>query len=69
MGKLSAEERPKAGQLINVAKQQVQKLIHDRGEILRAEQIKAKLAGESIDVTLPGRTIEHGGLHPVTRTI
>lgn len=69
LGKLSAEERPKAGQLINLAKQQVQKLIHERGELLRAEQIKAKLASESIDVTLPGNSIEHGGLHPVTRTI
>ncbi len=69
LGKLSPEERPKAGQLINVAKQQVQKLIHTRGELLRSEQIKQKLASESIDVTLPGRTMEHGGLHPVTRTI
>ncbi len=69
LGKLSKEERPKAGQLINVAKQQVQKLIHESSEKLRAEVIKAKLANESIDVTLPGRTMEHGGLHPVTRTI
>ncbi|OUS30004.1 phenylalanine--tRNA ligase subunit alpha [Thalassotalea sp. 42_200_T64] len=69
LGKLSKEERPKAGQLINLAKQQVQKLIHVRGELLRAQQIKAKLASESIDVTLPGNTIEQGGLHPVTRTI
>ena len=69
LGKLSAEERPKAGQAINVAKQTVQKLIFTRGELLRGEQIKAKRAAESIDVTLPGNTMEHGGLHPVTRTI
>ncbi|QBY05833.1 phenylalanine--tRNA ligase subunit alpha [Thalassotalea sp. HSM 43] len=69
LGKLSAEERPKAGQAINVAKQQVQKLIFARGELLREEQIKAKLASEAIDVTLPGNTMEEGGLHPVTKTI
>lgn len=69
LGKLPKEEKPKAGQLINQAKQQVQKLINERGELLRAAEIKQKLAAESIDVTLPGNTNELGGLHPVTRTI
>ncbi|SET47877.1 phenylalanine--tRNA ligase subunit alpha [Thalassotalea agarivorans] len=69
LANLPKEEKPKAGQVINQAKQQVMKLINTRGEFLRAEQIKAKLAAESIDVTLPGRTNELGGLHPVTRTI
>jgi phenylalanyl-tRNA synthetase alpha chain len=69
LGKLPKEEKPKAGQLINQAKQQVQQVINARGEFLRAEQIKVKLATESIDVTLPGNTDDLGGLHPVTRTI
>lgn len=69
LGKLPKEEKPKAGQLINQAKQQVQKLINERGELLRAEEIKQKLASESIDVTLPGSSNDLGGLHPVTRTI
>lgn len=69
LGKLSAEERPAAGQKINQAKQQIQQLIHARGEFLRNAELNAKLAGESIDVTLPGRATELGGLHPVTRTI
>lgn len=69
LGKLPKEEKPKAGQLINLAKQKVQQVINARGEFLRAEQIKAKLATESIDVTLPGNNDELGGLHPVTRTI
>ncbi|MCH2058365.1 MAG: phenylalanine--tRNA ligase subunit alpha [Thalassotalea sp.] len=69
LSKLPKEEKPKAGQVINQAKQQVQKLLTERGEFLRAEEIKAKLASESIDVTLPGNTSEIGGLHPVTRTI
>ena len=69
LSKLPKEEKPKAGQVINQAKQQVQKLLTERGELLRAEVIKQKLAEESIDVTLPGRGTELGGLHPVTRTI
>jgi phenylalanyl-tRNA synthetase alpha chain len=69
LSKLPKEEKPKAGQVINQAKQEVQKVLNERGEFLRAEEIKKKLAAEAIDVTLPGRTNEAGGLHPVTRTI
>ncbi|MDO6427763.1 MULTISPECIES: phenylalanine--tRNA ligase subunit alpha [Thalassotalea] len=69
LGKLPKEEKPKAGQVINQAKQQVQKALTARGELLRTEAINKKLAAETIDVTLPGRTNELGGLHPVTRTI
>ena len=69
LGKLPKEEKPKMGQVINIAKQKVQKLLNERGEILRAEEIAQKLAAESIDVTLPGRGTQIGGLHPVSRTI
>jgi phenylalanyl-tRNA synthetase alpha chain len=69
LGKLSAAERPAAGQKINQAKQQIQQLIHARGESLRNDELNARLANESIDVSLPGRATALGGLHPVTRTI
>jgi phenylalanyl-tRNA synthetase alpha chain len=69
LGKLSNEERPAAGQKINQAKQKIQQLIHARGELLQAQELNQKLAGETIDVTLPGRGQSRGGLHPVTRTI
>lgn len=69
LGKLSAEERPAAGQKINVAKQKIQSLIQARGEFLRDQELNAKLASETIDVTLPGRSDVLGGLHPVTKTI
>jgi phenylalanyl-tRNA synthetase alpha chain len=69
LGKLSNEERPAAGQKINLAKQQVQQLIQTRGDALRQQELNIKLSAEKIDVTLPGRTSELGGLHPVTRTI
>jgi len=69
LGKLSADERPKAGQLINKAKQQVQQLLTAKGDILRTEQLNLKLAQESIDISLPGRRTSIGSIHPVNRTI
>ena len=69
LGKLSAEERPAAGAKINEAKQQVQERITTRKDGLEQAAINAKLASETIDVTLPGRGQSSGGLHPVTRTL
>ena len=69
LGKLSAEERPAAGQKINQAKQQIQQAIAAKGDALREAEMNAKLAEEAIDVTLPGRTVLPGNLHPVSRTI
>jgi phenylalanyl-tRNA synthetase alpha chain len=69
LGKLSNEERPAAGQKINLAKQQIQQAIQTRGEFLSLQELNAKLATETIDVSLPGRNTDLGGLHPVTRTI
>lgn len=69
LGKLSKEERPAAGQAINVAKQAVQKSLEARKEMLDNAELEARLASETIDVTLPGRGQQAGGLHPVTRTM
>lgn len=69
LGKLSAEERPAAGAEINRAKQQVQEQINARKQAMEQAAIDAKLASETIDVTLPGRGQNNGGLHPVTRTL
>ncbi|CAA0125340.1 Phenylalanine--tRNA ligase alpha subunit [Halioglobus japonicus] len=69
LGKLSAEERPKAGALINVVKQELQDLIAARKSALESAAVEAKLAQETLDVTLPGRGQTTGGVHPVTRTI
>lgn len=68
LGKLSAEERPQAGAVINEARDQVQAAIEARKQALEAAALSDKLANESIDVTLPGRGEHTGGLHPVTRT-
>ncbi len=69
LGKLSKEERPAAGQAINIAKQAVQKSLEARKETLNNAELEVRLASETIDVTLPGRGQQAGGLHPVTRTM
>lgn len=69
LGAMDPEQRKQAGAEINVLKQQVQDALNSRRDLLQNEQLAAKLAQEQIDVTLPGRTLEMGGLHPVTRTI
>lgn len=66
---LPHEERPKAGQAVNVAKEQVQQVIEARTSVLQREALNERLLKETIDVTLPGRGQLSGGLHPVTRTM
>lgn len=69
LGKVSAEERPKVGALINTAKQTIQTELETRKQTLSAARLNEKLAKEKIDVTLPGRNLPAGGLHPITRTM
>jgi phenylalanyl-tRNA synthetase alpha chain len=69
LGSLSAEERPAAGAKINDVKQSLQDLIGQRKMHFESIELDAKLADETIDVTLPGRGEDVGGLHPVTRTM
>ena len=69
LGKLPADQRPQAGQAINVAKRQVQDAIEARKTALQSAALAAQLASERVDVTLPGRGQSSGGLHPVTRTL
>ena len=67
LGKLSAEERPRAGAAINQAKARVEQFIQARRESILATELESQLAAESVDVTLPGRRQGAGGLHPITR--
>jgi phenylalanyl-tRNA synthetase alpha chain len=69
LGAMDPEQRKVAGQQINVLKQQVQDALNQKRDQLQQVQLLAKLAEERIDVTLPGRKLDDGGLHPVTRTI
>jgi phenylalanyl-tRNA synthetase alpha chain len=69
LGKLPASEKPAAGASINVAKQALEQALHEQRERIAERALESKLAGESVDVTLPGRGRGMGGLHPVSRTM
>ncbi len=69
LGDVPVADRPKFGQAINRGKQRLQAAIDLRQETLQEAALKARLASESIDVTLPGRQQGVGGLHPVTQTM
>jgi phenylalanyl-tRNA synthetase alpha chain len=67
LGALTAAERPAAGARINAAKEQVQAAVEARRTQLTHADIEQRLAAGRLDVTLPGRGEQAGGLHPVTR--
>ena len=69
LGKLSAEERPAMGSLINQAKNQLEATLKSRRNAIQVKELEAKLTEEALDVTLPGRGSRIGGLHPVTQTL
>ncbi len=69
LGKLSAAERPAAGARINQVKQGIEAALQQRRDALAQQKLAQKLAAEALDVTLPGRGLGMGGLHPVTRTL
>jgi phenylalanyl-tRNA synthetase alpha chain len=69
LGKLSGEERSRVGKALNEVKQTIDALVAEREAALTKAELDARLALESIDVTLPGRGLGKGGLHPLTLTI
>ncbi|MBL3641222.1 phenylalanine--tRNA ligase subunit alpha [Peribacillus frigoritolerans] len=69
MGKLSAEERPKIGALANEVREAIATKIEEKQQALETAAVNAKLATETIDVTLPGRPVNKGNLHPLTRIV
>ena len=69
LGKLSQEERPAMGSRINQAKEAIEAALNSRRDAIQIKKLDTQLAGEALDVTLPGRGLGTGGLHPVTRTL
>lgn len=69
MGGLSPEERPIIGGLVNEAKESLEKLIEEKEEKFKTEELNKKLEAEKIDITLPSTKMKRGSLHPVTRII
>lgn len=64
---LSAEEKPKIGQIVNQAKREISALLETKMLELKEQVLQKKLSAEKIDVSLPGRNKDHGSLHPVTQ--
>ena len=69
LGKLPAEERPKAGQVINQAKVAVQEAIESRKASLEDEKLNEQINQGRLDISLPGRGGKRAGLHPITLTV
>ncbi|MBU0551339.1 phenylalanine--tRNA ligase subunit alpha [Myxococcota bacterium] len=69
LGKLSREARPEAGQLINDSKLAVEALFEAAKARLEAEALDAAIEAGRLDVTLPGRRVARGAIHPIQRVM
>jgi phenylalanyl-tRNA synthetase alpha chain len=69
LGKLPAAERPAHGSRLNAAKEQLEAALREQRERIEARKLESRLQEDALDVTLPGRGLGVGGLHPVTRTM
>lgn len=69
MGGLSPEERPVIGSLVNEVRDEIENLIEEREKEFKVAEIKRKLENEKIDVTMPGKKINLGSVHPITQII
>jgi len=71
LGKMSPDERKTKGAAINAVKDRVAEAIAARREVLKAAALKARLATETLDVTLPLREspAEIGRVHPISQVI
>ncbi len=69
LGKLPPEERKARGEQVNQAKAALADAIAARRAALEAAALTARLAAERVDVSMPGRAVDRGSIHPVSRTI
>jgi len=66
LGKVSKEDRPRLGQLANTIKKGVESLFQDKKEVLQSD---GGGVVEDVDLSLPGRSLSFGKLHPVTQVM
>jgi phenylalanyl-tRNA synthetase alpha chain len=69
LSKLPASERPAFGSRVNAAKEKLEAALAEQRSRIQSLKLEASLRQEALDVTLPGRGLAVGGLHPVTRTM
>jgi phenylalanyl-tRNA synthetase alpha chain len=69
LAQVSAEERPAVGKLANDVRDAIEQAMSGRVTALEEQALAERLASERLDVTLPGRVVESGRLHPITQTL
>lgn len=69
LGGLDPEQRRAFGAAVNALKTMISDAIDQRRAVLEATALTARLAAERVDVTLPGRPVVTGSIHPISRTI
>lgn len=69
MGKLSPEERPLFGKLVNEVKDSLEKAYATREESLKNLELNERLQSEALDLTLPGPILPEGAQHPIALVI
>jgi phenylalanyl-tRNA synthetase alpha chain len=69
LGKADPDERKSLGSVLNEAKQEIASLIESRRQELREKKYTSDLSAESLDITLPGRTLALGKTNPVLRVM
>ncbi len=69
LGGLPAEQRPAVGQAANLARDELERAYSQRLKQLEAMELRRALEAERVDVTLPGRPVQGGRLHPTTLII
>ena len=69
MGSLPAEERPRVGQLVNQLRAELEQALEEKGTAIRQALKEEKLKQEKLDVTMPGKDVKSGGLHPINMVL
>ena len=69
MAALSVEEKKRLGAAVNVAKQAIEAALNAQRQALADAELALQLKAEALDVSLPGRALSQGGLHPVSLTL
>ncbi len=69
MGKLSAEERPLVGKVANEVREAIEEMLEKSIQVVKKRERNARLAQETIDITMPGVKMEIGHKHPLTVTL
>lgn len=64
IGALPAEDRPRVGAVANAVREAIERALRERQAVLRRRELEARLGSERLDVTMPGRPIRRGSLHP-----